>query len=198
MTQQLHAADFLKHVFDEARTHSAWQNKPVDPAVLKQLFEHLKWGATSANCLPLRIRFVTSAAAKSSLLSAMNEGNVEKTKTAPVNAILAFDEQFYDQLPKLFPHTDARSWFINDLDNARKVALTNAAIQVGYFIVAARALGLDCGPMAGFDAKKMDELFFKQTPSYKSFVVCNLGYGDHSKLYPRLPRFSFDEMCQIV
>ena len=192
------AHDFLTHAFDLARTHFVWQNKTVEPELLKKLFDHVKWAPTSANCLPLRVCFVQSPAAKEKLLSAIDEGNIEKTKTAPVNAVLAYDEMFYDQLPKLFPHADARSWFAGDVEKAKKVALTNAALQVGYFIIAARALGLDCGPMTGFSPALTDQLFFAQTPNYKSFVVCNLGYGDASRLYPRLPRLSFEEACQIV
>jgi 3-hydroxypropanoate dehydrogenase len=189
---------FLESIFDQARTHHAWLDKAVDNEMLEKIYAHMKWGATSANGLPLRVTFVKTAEAKEKLCSALIEPNIPQTKSAPVSAIFAYDLAFYEHLPRLYPATDARSWFAGNDEAIKKTAVVNASLQAGYFMLAARALGLDCGPMAGFDASKVDHLFFSQKPSYRSFIVCNLGYGDHSKLYPRGPRFEFKEVCEII
>jgi 3-hydroxypropanoate dehydrogenase len=155
-------------------------------------------GPTSANMCPMRIIFVKSQEAKARLKPALDAGNVDKTMKAPVTAIIGMDIHFYDQLPKLFPHADARSWFKDLPENLLEViALRNSSLQGAYFMLAARALGLDCGPMSGFDNAKVDEAFFAGT-KVKSNFLCNLGYGDASKLYPRLPRLGFEEACKVV
>lgn len=187
----------LDTVFNLARTHSAWLDKPVDAGVLKQVYDLTKMAPTSANCQPLRVVFITSAAAKQKLKPCLDAGNVDKTMAAPAVAILGMDMAFYDQLPKLFPHTDAKSWFAGNEKKIYDTAFRNSSIQGGYFILAARALGLDCGPMSGFDNDKVDTAFFASTATKSNFLV-NLGYGDDSKLHPRSPRPSFDDFCRIV
>lgn len=189
--------DAIHQLFDNARTHNAWLDKPVDPALLHTLYEHVKFGPTAANCCPLRIVFVTSPAAKERLLACMSPGNVEKTRNAPVTAILAHDTAFHEQLPKLFPHADAKSWYDGNDAKIARDGLTNAWLQAGYFIMAARALGLDCGPMGGFDAAQVNAEFFPDG-KWAADIVCNLGYGDVSKLFPRNPRLSFEEACRIA
>jgi len=187
----------LDTLFNNARTHSAWLEKKVDTALLKQLYDLTKMAPTSANCQPLRIVFMQSDEAKQKLKPCLAEGNVEKTMHAPVTAILGMDMEFYNELPKLFPHTDAKSWFVGNQALIDATAFRNSSIQGGYFILAARALGLDCGPMSGFDNAKVDAAFFAGT-KIKSNFICSLGYGDASKLHPRSPRPSFDDFCKIV
>lgn len=184
-------------LFTTARSHSFWLNKPVDDDLLRQIFDLAKWGATSANCSPARIVFVKSAAEKEKLLVCMDQGNVEKTKTAPVVAIIGMDMQFYEKLPQLFPHADAKSWFAGNQPLIEATAFRNSSLQGAYFMLAARALGLDCGPMSGFDANKVNAAFFADS-SVKANFVCGLGYGDATKLFPRSPRLAFDEACRIV
>lgn len=187
----------LDILFRDARTHSAWQNKPVDDATLQAAFDLCKCGPTSVNCSPMRIVFVKTAEAKARLKPCLAEGNVEKTMTAPVTAIIAQDMEFYNHLPKLFPHTDAKAWFVGKPDYIADTASRNAVLQGAYFMIAARAQGLDCGPMSGFDNAKADAEFFTGT-AIKSNFLCNLGYGDTSKLYPRSPRFDFADVCKIL
>ncbi len=185
-------------IFRKARTHSVWQAKPVDDALLQQVYDLAKMGPTSANMCPMRIVFVRSAEAKEKLKPTLDPGNVDKTMKAPVTAIIGMDIRFYEQLPKLFPHADAKAWFKDLPENVLEyVALRNSSLQGAYFMIAARALGLDCGPMSGFNNAKVDEAFFAGT-SVKSNFLCNLGYGDATKLYPRSPRLSFDEACKVV
>ncbi len=186
----------LDILFRNARTHSAWLDKPVSNDLLKQVYDLAKMGATSANCSPMRVVFVTSKAAKEKLKSALAEGNIAKTMAAPVTAIIGHDIEFYEKLPFLFPHTDARSWFVGNKSLIESTAFRSSSLQGAYFMLAARALGLDCGPMSGFDNAKIDELFFAGL-NIKSNFICNLGYGDASKLHPRSPRFAFDEVCKI-
>lgn len=186
----------LDLLFREARTHNGWQDKTVDPALLHQIHDLVKWGPTSANCSPLRVLFLTSAAAKEKLRPALSAGNLDKTMAAPVTAILAHDLQFADHLPRLFPHVDARPWFANP-DVARETAVRNGTLQAGYFILAARAVGLDCGPMSGFDQGKVNETFFPDG-RFKVNFLCNLGYGDAGALFPRSPRFDFADVCEII
>jgi 3-hydroxypropanoate dehydrogenase len=190
--------DGLDLIFRKARTHSAWLDKPVDDDLLRRVYDLAKMGPTSANMCPLRIVFVKSREAKERLKPALAPGNVDKTMAAPVTAILAMDVQFFEQLPRLFPHADAKAWF-KDLPEPvlEATALRNSSLQGAYFMLAARALGLDCGPMSGFDNAKVDAAFFAGT-TVKSNFLCNLGYGDASKLYPRSPRLEFDEACKIV
>jgi 3-hydroxypropanoate dehydrogenase len=188
----------LDLVFRTARTHRAWDGRPVADATLRELYDLLKWGPTTGNSCPARFVFVKSAEAKERLRPALDAGNVVQTMAAPVTAIVAYDLEFYEQLPKLAPHTDARSWFAGaSAEHLRTTALRNGSLQGGYLIVAARALGLDCGPMSGFDNAKVDAEFFPGG-SVRSNFLCNLGYGNPAKLRPRAPRLSFDEACAIA
>ena len=186
-----------EQLFDHARTHNGFSAEPVAEASLRQLYELMKWGPTSANCSPARIIFVTTPQAKEKLLAGMAPGNVEKTRSAPVTAIIGMDMAFYDKLPALFPAADAKSWFVGNQPMIDATAFRNSSLQGGYFILAARALGLDCGPMSGFDAAKVDAAFWAGTTVKTNFIV-NLGHGDASKLFPRSPRLSFEEACQLA
>ncbi len=187
----------LEQIFFNARTHVAWLDKPVDDALLRQAYDLAKLGPTSANCSPMRIVFVKSKEAKEKLKPHLAAGNVDKTMAAPATAIIAYDLEFYNQLPKLFPHTDARSWFVDKPAFIQETAFRNGSLQGAYFILAARSLGLDCGPMSGFDNAGVDAEFFANT-SIKSNFLINLGYGDSSLLHPRGPRLTFDEVCKIL
>ena len=187
----------INQIFTEARTHHNWLNKPVSDELLHELYELTKFGPTSANSLPMRIVFIKSAEQKEKLLPALFGSNVDQVKTAPVTAIIASDQKFYDHLPKLFPYADIKGMFATNEALAARSALQNSSLQGGYFILAARALGLDIGPMGGFDSAKVDE-FFLQGTSWKSNFLCNVGYGDASKLFPRGPRFDFEEVCKII
>jgi 3-hydroxypropanoate dehydrogenase len=187
----------IEQVFLNARTHGAWQPKPVSDATLRELYELLKWGPTAANSCPMRVVFVRSAAEKERLKPCLSPGNVEKTMAAPVTAIVAMDMEFYEKLPALFPHADARSWYAGNQAAIDSNAVLNSSLQGAYLIVAARALGLDCGPMGGFDKDKVNAAFLAGTTWRANFLV-NIGYGDPSKLHPRLPRLGFDEACRIV
>jgi 3-hydroxypropanoate dehydrogenase len=188
----------LDLIFRAARTHRAWDDRPVDDATLHELHELMKWGPTTGNSCPARFVFVKSAEAKARLRPALDAGNVVQTMAAPATAIVAYDLAFYEMMPKLAPHTNARSWFADEPeDSLRTTALRNGSLQGAYLIIAARALGLDCGPMSGFDNAKVDAEFFAGT-TVRSNFLCNLGYGDPSKLRPRAPRLSFDEACRIV
>ncbi|MCC6597911.1 MAG: malonic semialdehyde reductase [Alphaproteobacteria bacterium] len=187
----------LDTIFREARTHSNWQDKDVPDTLLKALHDVMKFGPTSANCCPARFVFVKSKDAKARLKPHLDEGNVEKTMKAPVTAIIAYDREFYEKLPKLFPHTDARSWFAGKEKKIEETAFRNSALQGAYLIIAARALGLDCGPMSGFNPEGLQKEFFKGQPVWPNFL-CNLGYGVVEKLHPRSPRFAFDEACSIL
>ena len=187
----------LATLFTEARTHNGWSDRPVTDAELQQVYDLAKWGPTSANCSPARIVFVRSELEKAKLLPCMSGGNQEKTRTAPVTAIIGMDTEFYEKLPQLFPHADARSWFAGNQAMIDATAFRNSSLQGAYFIIAARALGLDCGPMSGFDADKVNAAFFAGTKVKVNFI-CNLGHGDPSKLFGRSPRLSFDEACKIV
>src|SRR3954471_13709349 len=178
----------LNVIYREARTHMHWLAKPVDEALLRQVYDLAKMGPTSANMCPLRIVFVKSKEAKEKLKPCLDAGNVDKTMKAPVTALLGMDVHFFEELPKLFPHADAKAWFKDLPENVLEyIALRNSSLQGAYFMLAARSLGLDCGPMSGFNNKLVDETFFAGT-TVKSNFLCNLGYGDASKLYPRSPR----------
>lgn len=186
----------LEQLFLKARTHNAWQDRPVPEALLRQLYDLVKMAPTSANCSPARFVFVHTAEGKARLKPALSAGNLDKTLAAPVTVIVAHDLRFAERLPYLFPHTDARPWFA-DPKVAETTAFRNGTLQVAYLILAARALGLDTGPMSGFDQAKVDEAFFKDT-GYRSNVLVNLGYGDATDLFPRSPRLPFDEACSIA
>jgi 3-hydroxypropanoate dehydrogenase len=186
-----------EQLFDNARSHNRFAAEPVPDETLRRLYELMKWGPTSSNCCPVRIVFVRSPEAKEKLVACMNPSNVDKTRSAPVVAVIGMDMTFYDQLPKLFPHADARSWFAGKPELITATALRNSSLQGGYFIIAARALGIDCGPMGGFDAAKMDAAFFGGTTVQSSFV-CALGRGQPQALHPRGPRLAFDEACRLA
>lgn len=190
-------ATTLDQLFRTARTQNAWQDKPVPDSLLRELHDLMKWGPTSANCWPLRVVYVKSPEAKARLLPLMMEGNRAKTEAAPVTAILGMDMVFYEQLPKLFPHTDAKSWFVGNDALIEATAFRNSSLQGAYFMLAARALGLDCGPMSGFDADKVNAEFFAGT-AIKANFICSLGYGDPAALFPRSPRPAFEEVCTIL
>lgn len=188
----------LRRLWSDARTYNSWQLEQVDDELLHQLYELMKWGPTSANSSPMRIVFVKSKQAKDKLVPCMSAGNQEKTRLAPVTAILAMDMAFYEYLPRLFPHNpDMRAVFEKNQEKNYETVLRNASLQGGYFILAARALGLDCGPMSGFNAQAVNQAFFSATTIEVNFI-CNLGYGDPSGVYPRGPRLDFDEACKII
>ena len=187
----------LDIIFREARTHNGWLDKPVSDTLIRQIYDLMKWAPTSANSSPARFVFVRSPAAKERLLAAMSPGNVEKTRTAPVTVIIAYDTEFHEKLPKLFPQADARSWFAGNQPLIDTTAFRNGTLQGGYLILAARALGLYAGPMSGFDNAKVDRAFFPDGKVKSNFLV-NLGYGDGAKLFPRSPRLSFAEAAQIL
>lgn len=198
MTLSAQAHAVLDSLFAQARTHNAWLPKPIDPALLKRLHEVFKWGPTSANCQPARVVFVTSAQARERLRPCLNPGNVDKTMAAPCTAIIGMDLDFYERLPELFPHADARSWFAGNASLIEATAFRNSSLQGAYLMIAARALGLDVGPMSGFDAKAVEREFFADQPSVRANFLCNLGYGDPAGLFPRSPRPDFDSVCRIV
>ena len=202
----------LDGLFREARTYATWLPRPVEDQTLRELYDLLKWGPTSANSTPARFAFVRSKEAKERLRPALSAGNLEKTMSAPVTVIVAYDLRFYEQLPKLFPQSPTmKQLFENNPQLVEVTAQRNSTLQGAYLMLAARALGLDCGPMSGFDNAKVDEEFFATgKPGFgsdeeffpdghvKSNFLCNLGYGDPSKLFPRLPRLSFNEACSVL
>jgi 3-hydroxypropanoate dehydrogenase len=190
-----HAA--IEALFTTARTQNKWTDQPVSDADLHAIFDILKMGPTSANCSPARFVFVRTPEGKEKLKPALSAGNMEKTMTAPVTVIVAHDPKFYDQLPKLFPHADARAWFAGNEALANETAFRNGTLQGAYLMIAARAMGVDSGAMSGFDKSKVDAAFFAES-GFKSNFLINLGHGDSAGLFPRSPRFSFDEVCTIV
>jgi 3-hydroxypropanoate dehydrogenase len=187
----------LSLLFTEARTHNAWQARAVPQALLAQLYDLAKMGPTSANCSPARFVFVQSAQAKARLQPALLASNVEKTMQAPVTVIVGSDQVFFERLPQLFPHADAKSWFVGNPPLIAATAFRNSTLQAAYLMLAARALGLDCGPMSGFDQALVDAEFFAGTEIKSNFLI-NLGYGDPAGLFPRSPRLDFADACQII
>lgn len=186
----------LDQLFRNARSHNGFLDEPVTDETLRALHELMKWGPTGANSCPLRIVFIRSPEAKERLRPTLAPGNVAKMLSAPVTALLGRDMAFYEHLPKLFPHTDAKSWFVGKDAYIEESARLNSALQAGYLILAARALGLDCGPMSGFTPELADAAFFSGT-QVKSFMLVTLGKGDPARLFPRSPRFDFAEVCRI-
>jgi 3-hydroxypropanoate dehydrogenase len=187
----------LDQLFLKARTHNGWLDRPVSDETIHRLYDVMRMGPTSANTTPVRIVFVKSREAKERLKPALMASNVDKTMAAPVTAIVAYDPNFYEHLPRLFPGRDMKSMFASMPEAARNhAAVLNAALQGGYLIIAARALGLDCGPMAGFDRAKVDAAFLAEL-SWKSLFLLNLGYGDATQVFPRNPRFDFAEAARI-
>lgn len=187
----------LDQLFREARTHKAWQDEPVPDEALFQLYDLLKMGPTSANCSPGRFVFIRTTEGKERLRPTLAAGNVDKTMAAPVTVIVAHDLEFYERLPELFPHTDARAWFAGKPEAIQANAFRNGALQGGYLLLAARSLGLDCGPMSGFNNEALDNEFFPEGRWRSNFLV-NLGHGDGSQLPPRDMRLPFDEACQLL
>ena len=187
----------LAQIFLDARTHNAFLDRPVPDELLKKAVDIAKFGPTSANQSPLRLLFLKSKAAKERLAPALSPGNLDKTLAAPVVAIAAYDELFYEHLPFLFPHADAKSWFSGNAEFAARSAFQNGTLQVAYLIIALRAVGLDTGPMTGFDRAKVDAEFFPEG-HVKSNVLINIGYGSGENLFPRSPRFAFDQIAKIV
>lgn len=187
----------LAQLFTAARTHNGFAPGTIDDKTLQTLYELLKWGPTAANGCPARFVFVRSPAAKARLKPALMAGNVDKTMAAPVTVIIGRDLAFYEKLPTLFPHADARAWFAGNDAAIEETSLRDSALQGAYLMLAARALGLDCGPMGGFDKAMIDAEFFAGT-TVKSLFLVNLGHGDPARLYPRSPRLAFDEACQVI
>jgi len=186
-----------EQLFTQARSHNAWLAQPVGDATLQALYELVKWGPTSANCSPARLVFAKSDEAKARLATCMSQGNRHKVEQAPVTVVIGMDLAFVDTLPQLFPHVDARPWFAGDAPKIAETAFRNSSLQGGYLILAARALGLDCGPMSGFDAGRVDAEFWAGT-AVKTNFVCSLGHGDPKGLFARSPRLSFDQACRIA
>lgn len=187
----------IRQLFTEGRTHHAWTDKPVSDDLLHAIYDLSKWGPTSANTVPMRIVFVRSKEAKEKLYPALFGGNVDQVRAAPVTAIISYDEKFFMHLPTLFPAFDMKPMFESNAEYSYFTALQNGSLQGAYFMLAARSLGLDVGPMGGFDRAKVDEAFLKGT-SWKSNFLCNIGYGDDAKLFPRGPRLTFNDACKIV
>jgi 3-hydroxypropanoate dehydrogenase len=188
----------LDLLFRKARSHNGWLDKPVTDELLRQLYELMKWGPTSANCSPARIVFVGTSANKERARPALSPNNVEKTMTAPVIAIVAYDSRFYEHLPQLFPRNpQVAELFASNAALSATTAFRNGTLQGGYFLLAARAVGLDCGPMSGFDNAKIDAEFFPDG-RFKSNFLCGLGHGDPAKLHPRSPRLAFEEACTLL
>jgi len=187
----------LDQLFNAARTHVTWADRPIPEPLLHQVWALTAMPPTSANCCPVRIVFVTSEAGRATLLEAVADGNKKQTEGAPCTAVIGMDMEFYEKLPQLYPATDARAWFVGNDDLIEATAWRNGSLQGGYLMLAARALGLSVGPMSGFDEDKINEAFFAGT-TVKANFLCNLGYGTFDKVYPRAPRFAFDEACRIA
>lgn len=190
-------SDSLAQLFTAARTQNGYLPTPVSDDTLRQLYELVKFGPTAANSCPARFQFVRSGEAKTRLLACASAGNQAKITQAPVTVIVGMDLEFHEKLPQLFPHVDARAWFAGKPAAIQESAFRNSSLQGGYLILAARALGLDCGPMSGFDAAKMDAAFWAGT-AVKTNFICTLGHGDPTKVFGRSPRLSFDEACALV
>jgi 3-hydroxypropanoate dehydrogenase len=187
----------LAQLFTQARSHNAWLDRPLGEATIERLYELARMGPTSSNSTPMRLVFVTSQEAKQRLRPTLHAGNVEKTMAAPTTAIVAYDQEFQKQMPKLFPGRDMKSVVgAMPAEVRERMAFLNAALQGAYVIMAARALGLDCGPMSGFDKERVDQVFLAGT-TWKSLFLVNIGYGDAAKLFPRLPRLDFAEAARI-
>ena len=202
MTKQFHdnvlSADALDQLFHEARSYNGWLDKPVSDEQIRAIYELMKMGPTSANMQPVRIVWAKSAEAKQKLSDLASEGNKKKIETAPVVAIIGYDIDFHEHLPWLFPHTDAKSWFDGDEAGRETGAFRNSSLQGAYLMLAARALGLDCGPMSGFDNAAVDKAFFADQPRVRSNFICGIGYGDPSTIFDRSPRPDFDKFNVIA
>ncbi|MBX7513086.1 malonic semialdehyde reductase [Qipengyuania sp. GH38] len=202
MTKQFHdttlSADALDQVFREARSYNGWLEKDVSDEQIHAIYELMKMAPTSANMQPSRIIWVKSEDAKKKLADCASEGNTDKILTAPVTAIIGYDIDFHEELPWLFPHTDAKSWFEGDEEGRKEGAFRNSSLQGAYLMIAARAVGLDCGPMSGFDADAVDKAFFGDNPKHKTNFICSIGYGDPTTIFDRSPRPDFDKFNTIA
>ncbi|MEM6266822.1 MAG: malonic semialdehyde reductase [Pseudomonadota bacterium] len=202
MTQQFHdhvlSDDTMAQLFGEARTYNGWLDKPVSDAQLHAIWDLVKMAPTSANMQPVRIVWVKSESEKARLIECAAEGNRDKIAAAPVTAVIGYDIDFHEELPWLFPHTDAKSWFEGDEVAREEGAFRNSSLQGAYLIMAARALGLDCGPMSGFDAAAVNAAFFSEDPRHRANFICSIGYGDPASIHPRSPRPDFDKFNRIV
>ncbi len=187
----------LDTLFTNARSQNGWLDKDVTEVQIHQIFDLMKFAPTAANTCPARLTFVTSEAAKQKLKPHLDDANVEKAVSAPAVAIISYDTEFYEKLDYLFPHTDAKSWYAGKPDKIKSVGEMNATLQGAYFMLAARAVGLDCGPMGGFNNDSLDGDFFPDGKT-KSIFLCGIGFGDATKIFPRSPRLSFDEACEII
>lgn len=188
----------LNQLFYEARSYNAWLDHPVSDEQINQIWDLLKMAPTSANMQPIRIIWVKSEAKKRLLADCAMEANRDKINAAPVTAIIGYDINFHEELPWLFPHTDAKSWFEGDIEGRKEGAFRNCSLQGAYLILAARAIGLDCGPMSGFDAEAVNKAFFGNKPSHKVNFICSIGHGDPSSIFDRSPRPTFDKFNIIV
>ncbi len=202
MTEQVHDTPLpgpaLDQIFRDARSYNGWHDKAVSEEQIKQIYELLKMGPTSANMQPGRFIWCRSQEAKDRLAAHADEQNKDKVRTAPVCVIIGYDTEFHEQLPWLFPHTDAKSWFQGDKDKRETAAFRNSALQGAYLMIAARALGLDCGPMSGVDLDAVTADFFADEPNYKADWICSIGYGDRSTIFERSPRPDFDKFNRIA
>ncbi len=197
MTEKMINDHALDVIFREARTRNGWEDRPVAETLIQAVYDLMKWGTTSANCSPARFVFVTSQEGKERLKPHLMGSNADKTMAAPACVIIANDMAFYEKLPTLFPHTDAKSWFVGNDALIEETAMRNGSLDGSYLMIAARALGLDCGPMSGFNPAGVNEAFFAGT-TWKANFLCNIGYGTDKDLFPRSPRLAFDEACRIV
>ncbi len=202
MTKQFHdhtlSQDALDQIFNEARSYNGWLDKPVSDEQLHAIWDLTKMGPTSANMQPARIVWVKSEEQKAKLVDCVSEGNQDKVNAAPVTAIIGHDIDFHEELPWLFPHTDAKSWFEGDEEGRKEGAFRNSSLQGAYLIIAARAVGLDCGPMSGFDAEKVEQAFFADEPRHRVNFICSIGYGDPESIFDRSPRPDFEKFNSIV
>jgi 3-hydroxypropanoate dehydrogenase len=192
------SADALDLIFRDARSYNGWLDKPVSDEQIREIYELLKMGPTSANMQPARIVWVKSEDAKAILAECASEGNRDKIMAAPVTAIIGYDIDFHEELPWLFPHTDAKSWFEGDEEGRKEGAFRNSSLQGAYLMIAARALGLDCGPMSGFDNAAVDKAFFGDSPRHRSNFICSIGYGDPKSIFDRSPRPDFETFNRIA
>lgn len=187
----------LDTLFINARSHNGWLDKNITNEQIHEIYELMKFGPTAANTCPARITFVKSDEAKEKLKKHLDDGNIDKGMSAPAVAIISYDLEFYEKLDYLFPHTDAKSWYEGKPDKIKSVGEMNATLQGAYFMMAARSVGLDCGPMGGFNNETLDQAFFSDGKT-KSIFICAIGHGDDTKIFPRSPRLSFDEACKII
>jgi len=187
----------LDTIFRTARSQNGWLDREVSDEQIHEVYELMKFGPTAANNCPARITFLKSEDSKNRLKPHLDEGNIDKTMSAPVVAIIGYDTEFYEKLPYLFPHTDARSWFAGKPEKIVASGSMNATLQAAYFMIAARSIGLDCGPMGGFNNEGVDSEFFSDGKT-KTLLICSIGYGDKSKVFPRSPRLDFAEACKVI